>query len=93
MHGYRLAKFSILSESKEEKLILSSIKNIGGGGACLRIEKPLPVDTILNVHIHDPKAHHILRPRMAKVIWLKKLPKLGVYEAGIKFVQPDDTSR
>ena len=94
LQAYHLIKYRPFSPGKEQEMrpVLGAIKDIGGGGVCLRIEQPLPVASLIELKINFP---HIATAiyALAKVIWTKELRKANLYEIGVQFVQIEDSLR
>lgn len=91
---YHLAKLKLISEPKEdEQPILASVKDIGGGGVRLRLDKSLPLGALVQLFINFPGAPQAI-PIVAKVIWVKKAGKrTSLYEAGVQFLEIEDFFR
>jgi c-di-GMP-binding flagellar brake protein YcgR len=90
---YHLAKYRLFSEAKEgEPPIAASIRDIGGGGVCLRVEEQIPVASILQVYINFPHLPQSI-PSLAKVVWVKKIGKSKRHELGIEFLEIEDIFR
>lgn len=91
LKAYHLAKYRCLS-NPEKPAVTASIKDIGGGGVCLRVEEQIPVSSILQIYINFPQMPQAI-PCLAKVVWAKKLGKTNRYELGIQFLEIEDIFR
>lgn len=91
---HHLVKFRVISDSPEKQpLQLASIKDIGGGGACLRLSEPLPLSTQIQLYINFPQVSQPV-PCLAKVVWVKKIrEKTNLYEAGLQFLEIEHVLR
>jgi c-di-GMP-binding flagellar brake protein YcgR len=93
LRAYHLAKYKVLSAA--EGKILSSfavIKDIGAGGACLKIEEKLPADTRLELRINFPNLSTPICT-LAKVSWVRQIGKGRRYYIGVQFIEIEETVR
>ncbi len=91
LHAYHLVKYKLLS-SPENKFVTASVKNISGGGVCLRSVEKLPVSSVLEIYISFPQLSEPI-PGVVKVVWVKKLKKEPLYESGIQFLNIEEALR
>ena len=91
LNAYHLAKYRLISEDKNA-LILASIKDISGGGACLKTCMEITRGSVLQVYINFPQFSSPV-PCLAKVAWVKKIGKTGCYELGLEFLEIEDFLR
>jgi c-di-GMP-binding flagellar brake protein YcgR len=91
LHTYHLAKYRLIQKSGERPII-AAIKDIGGGGICLQTEEYLPRASIIQLYINFPKMRQPI-PSLAKVIWIRKLGRKNLYEAGVEFVDIEQIFR
>jgi len=91
LHAYHLAKYRLIQKSGERPIV-AAIKDIGGGGICLQTEEYLPIASIIQVYINFPKLSQPI-PTLAKVVWVRRLGKKSVYEAGVEFVDIEQIFR
>lgn len=91
LHAYHLAKYHLIQKSGERPIV-AAIKDIGGGGICLQTEEYLPIASIIQVYINFPKLSQPI-PTLAKVVWVRRLGKKSVYEAGVEFVDIEQIFR
>ena len=88
LNAYHLAKYHLVSVPKEkQESSLASVRDIGGGGVCLRLDKSVPVGSLIQLYINFPGISKPV-PVMAKVVWIKKIwAKNNIYEAGVQFLE------
>ena len=92
LNVYHLVKYRLLSHP-EDRPIVTSVRNISGGGICLLTGKPLNLGTVIVVFINFPKVQKPIQS-LAKVMWLKKDPKnKNLYNIGIQFVEIEESLR
>jgi c-di-GMP-binding flagellar brake protein YcgR len=91
LKAYHLVKFKQLTEPQGEPQI-AAIRDISGGGVCLISDKELKSGSSIQLYINFP---HISMPipSLAKVTWVKKLPKSKKFESGLQFVEIEDSMR
>ena len=90
---YHLVKYRLLSEeNKQTAPVVATIKDIGGGGVCLRTDEYLPVASLLELSINFPHSSTPISV-LAKVAWIKSVRRTSRYEAGIQFVEISDPLR
>lgn len=82
---YHLAKYHHLTPEPSGHLVTCSVKDIAGGGVCLRTEEELPVSTVIQLYINLPQFSQPVST-LAKVIWTRKLDRTNRYESGIQFL-------
>jgi c-di-GMP-binding flagellar brake protein YcgR len=92
LKAYQLSKYRVIYPEERKSAILDSIKDIGGGGVCFRIEEDLPISSILELQINVPFLAHPLRC-LVKVVWTRRLGKSNKYEIGTEFVEIDESAR
>ncbi|MCX5706516.1 MAG: PilZ domain-containing protein [Candidatus Omnitrophica bacterium] len=88
---YYLVKIQKPGESRE-KMVLTSLKNLSAGGACIKLQESLPVSSTLCLSINYPGSD---KPVFAvgKIDWVRKLDKDKGYEAGLSFIEIEDAMR
>lgn len=91
LNAYHLVKYRLIS-SPQAELVTASIKDISGGGFCLRTEEGLPVSTGIQLFINFPQFSQPI-PSLAKVVWIKKLGKSKRYELGLQFLEIEEVLR
>lgn len=69
--------------------VVTSIKDIGAGGVCLRAHERFPLLSILQLKINFPSLRDPVFT-LAKVVWIKHIKKNKDYEVGLQFVEIDD---
>lgn len=90
---YHLAKYRLLSEPEAKTAkILTSLKDISGGGACLRTKEKLLPSDIIQLYINFPQLPEPVICK-AKVAWVKKLETINQYESGLEFLEINDSLR
>jgi c-di-GMP-binding flagellar brake protein YcgR len=91
LDAYHLAKYRLISKSGQRPII-AAIKDIGGGGICLQTEEYLPISSVIQVYINFPKISQPI-PTLAKIVWIRKMGKRNIYEAGVEFVDIEQIFR
>jgi c-di-GMP-binding flagellar brake protein YcgR len=90
---YHLAKYQPLGGSGAGAVpILASLKDISAGGACLRTETLLPINSLLELKINFPAFEEPVSCK-TKVMWVKKIGKRLRYEVGLQFMDLDQETR
>ncbi len=90
LKAYHLVKYRPLTEKvagTEE--VLASIKDIGAGGVCLKVEEYLPAATLLELEINFPQIKTSVSA-LAKIVWIKQIKRTKRYEIGAQFVEIQD---
>lgn len=94
LQAYHCIKYRVLSTTTAETspFMSATVKDIGGGGICLRTEENVPEFALIEVKINFP---HIATAiyAVAKVIWIKQRDKIRRYEIGVKFVEIQELTR
>jgi c-di-GMP-binding flagellar brake protein YcgR len=85
---YHLVKYRLLSAGQDAPLLVATLRDIGGGGVCLRTREPLPASTIIELKINFPPLDTPLST-LTKVIWTRQRKKSSYYEIGLHFVEID----
>lgn len=86
LKAYHLVKYRPLAEKgagTEE--VLASIKDIGAGGVCLKVDEYLPAATLLELDINFPQIKTSLSA-LVKIVWVKQIKRTKRYEIGAQFV-------
>lgn len=91
LSAYHLAKYRLIS-NPQDQLVMASIKDIGGGGICLRSEEKLPVSSVVQLYINFPQFSQPI-PTLTKVVWIKKIGKSKRYDVGIQFLELEEILR
>ncbi|HNX82455.1 MAG TPA: PilZ domain-containing protein [Candidatus Omnitrophota bacterium] len=87
LKAYHLVKYRLLTEKgASSERVLASIKDIGAGGVCLKVEEYLPVATLLEVDINFPQINTSLSA-LVKIVWVKQIKRTKRYEIGAQFVE------
>ncbi|MDD5432303.1 MAG: PilZ domain-containing protein [Candidatus Omnitrophica bacterium] len=88
--AYHLAKYKLLAtEPKETCFCLAAVKDIGAGGIRMRIDKLLPMSSLLELKINFPAFNSPVFV-LAKVVWIKSF-KTGKYiEYGLQFTEIEE---
>lgn len=90
---YHLAKYKTSADAGGSDLPeLAYIRDIGGGGVCLRTDKPVALSSLLQLKINFP----LMRVpvfALAKAVWVKQIKKDKVYDVGLQFIEIDDSVR
>ncbi len=90
---YHLAKYKAPSEiGGHASPVLTSIKDIGAGGVCLRANERFPLLSVLQLKINFPSLKDPVFT-LAKVAWVKQIKKNKDYEIGLQFVEIDELVR
>jgi len=93
LKAYHLVKYRLVSpDNKMSPSVLATIRDIGAGGVCLRIDERLPVSCLLELSINFPNISTSV-VALAKVVWIKEINQIKRYEVGAQFVQIDDSVR
>lgn len=93
LKAYHCVKYRPLSGDGQPRIpIPATIKDISGGGLCLRTEEYLPQSTLIELKINFP---HIATSisALAKVAWIKQRGKSRRYEVGMQFVEIEESIR
>ncbi len=88
LNAYHLAKYRLVSKPQDQ-VVVTSIKDISGGGTCMRVEEKLPVSSVIQLYINFPQFSHPI-PSLAKVIWIKKVGRTNRYDVGIQFLEIEE---
>ncbi|MBU1125685.1 MAG: PilZ domain-containing protein [Candidatus Omnitrophica bacterium] len=91
LSAYHLVKYRLLSKP-QSPLVVASLKDIGGGGLCLRTQEHIPVATYLQLYVNLPQFPQAVTSA-AKVMWSRKLKTTNVYEIGLQFVNIEESFR
>lgn len=92
-HTYHLAKYRPLLDSESKTAtILSSLRDIGGGGVCLRAKEKLPLSSVVQLTINFPQLPEPIICK-ARVVWVKRLETINQYELGLQFLEISDAWR
>ena len=91
LNVYHLIKYRLVSDDSK-KLVLSSVKDISGGGVRLSAESDIPKGSIVQVYINAPQFSSSI-PCLAKVAWSRKIGKSNKYELGFEFLEIEDLLR
>jgi c-di-GMP-binding flagellar brake protein YcgR len=91
LKAYHLAKYRLVTEDKKE-LVFASIKDISGGGACLKTGVDIPKGSFLQIYFNFPYLSSPI-PCLAKVVWGKRVGKANHYELGLEFLEIEDVLR
>ena len=89
---YHLAKYRVISRPDQEEKVVTSVKDISGGGICLLSDEDLPLEAILQVHIRFPGVEQAI-PCLVKVCWKRYLKGIKKYRVGAQFVEIEDILR
>lgn len=94
LQAYHCVKYKLLSpEDREAHLFIpATIRDISGGGVCLRTEEALPESALIELKINFP---HIATSifALAKIIWTKQRDKVRRYDVGVEFVEIENAMR
>ena len=94
LSAYHCVKYRLLSAENAEKtpFVSSTVRDIGGGGICLRTDEHLPRGSLIELKINFP---HIITSiyAVAQVIWVKKRGKTRRYEVGLQFMEIEELMR
>jgi c-di-GMP-binding flagellar brake protein YcgR len=92
LRAYHLAKYRLITDSPGGPIKLTSLKDIGGGGACMRSDERLPLTSLVQLYINFPRSSHPV-PSVGKVVWIKEIGKTKRYEIGLQFMEIEDLVR
>lgn len=93
LKAYHLVKYRpLLAEKESVASVLAAIRDIGGGGICLRTEECLPVSCVIEVRINFPNIATSIFA-LARVVWVKQRNKSRRYEIGAQFINIDEEVR
>ena len=94
LSAYHCVKYRVLSTTTTEKTSFTSatVRDIGGGGICLRTEEHLSRSALVELKINFP---HIITSiyAVAQVIWVRKRGKLRRCEIGLQFMEIEELMR
>lgn len=88
LDAYFLAKYRLVSDPNKES-VLASVKDIGGGGICMRVEGDIPVSSIIQIYINFPQVLQSV-PTLAKVVWSRKMGRSNRFEIGAQFMEIEE---
>lgn len=89
---YFLAKYRLFSQPQSQQGIITSLKNISGGGVCLYTKEYLSPASLIHLYINFPHFSQTVIS-LAKVVWIKERKKIKQYEVGLEFVEVDEFLR
>jgi len=93
LKAYHLVKYKEIADSaKDSSFVSAVIKDIGGGGVCLRTEQEIPVSTVLELKINFPHISTFLYASVV-VVWVRRKERMHCFELGCKFIQISDSLR
>lgn len=93
LQAYHFVKYKSLSQGGQPGVpILATIRDISGGGLCLRTEEYLPKATLVELKINFPHIATFISA-VAKVAWIKQRGKSRRYELGLQFVEIEESLR
>jgi len=94
LKAHHLVKYRVLVAGQEHgaRFMLATIKDIGGGGACLRLEERLSLASVIELRINFPHIDTSIYA-IAKVVWTKEIKKPKFFEVGLEFTQIDSHFR
>jgi len=93
LKAYHLAKYKPLPPKEPHAVsTLASIKDIGGGGICLRTKEHIPLSSIIELQIKFPAIDTPIFT-VVKVVWVKQLKKYKLYEIGAQFIEIEESVR
>ena len=91
--AYHLVKYKPSFEAKRETIpVLTTVKDVGADGICLRTQEYLPESSLIELKINFPSLDTPVFA-LAKVVWIKKRPKSSYYEVGTQFVKIEESLR
>lgn len=92
LKSYHLAKYRLVSQPSEQQPIVTSLKDIGGGGVCLFAKEKLPLEGVLQLYINFPHLSSPI-PCLAKIVWIKDASEEGTFEVGLQFLDIEEVPR
>ena len=99
LKAYHLIKYKLLSdEENRQEAAISNIKDIGEGGVSFKIDEPVVIGNMMELKVQFPPLSAPIST-LAKVVWVKKLPRLNKYdksdkyEIGVQFLSIEDNMR
>lgn len=92
LKAYHLAKYRVISDASVGQIKLTSLKDIGGGGVCMRCEERFPLASLVQLYINFPHSS-LPVPSIGKVAWIKEIGKTKRYEIGLQFMEIEDLVR
>ena len=93
LRAYHLAKYKLLvAREAHLHFTLASIKDLSGGGICLRTKEKVPVPSMIELQIKFPSLDTPIYT-VAKVLWVKQIKRHKIYEIGTQFVEIEESMR
>ena len=94
LQAYHCVKYRLLSAASKEAtpFTAATVRDIGGGGLCLRTEELLPKSALVELKINFPHITTFIYA-VAKVIWIKQRDKIRRYEIGVQFMEIEELMR
>ena len=94
LQAHHCVKYRLLSATATEAspFTPATVRDIGGGGICIRTEESLPESALIELKINFP---HITTSisALAKIIWIKQRDKIRRYEIGLQFMEIEELMR
>ena len=94
LQAYHCVKYRLLStvDTQAHPFTASTVKDISGGGICLRTEELLPESSLIELKINFPHISTYLSV-VAKVVWIKPRDRIRRYDIGMRFMDIDELLR
>lgn len=94
LQAYHCVKYRLLSslDRQAHPFTAATVKDISGGGVCLRTEELLPESSLIELKINFPHISTYLSV-VAKVIWIKQRDRIRRYDIGVRFMDIDELLR
>ena len=89
---YCLVKYRYLKQGGEESVVITSLRNISGGGLLFRSDGYLPLDTKLEIFVNLLPVNRIISAS-GRVVRFEKISKTGHYLIGVEFTKISDEDR
>lgn len=91
--AYFLTKYKLISTPTDKNtLVLTSTKDISGGGMRLKLNQYIPVSSVIQLYINFPAFPSPI-PTLAKIMWIRKIKWKNAYEAGVQFVDMEEPAK
>ena len=94
LQAYHCVKYRLLStvDTQAHPFTTATVKDISGGGVCLRTEELLPESSSIELKINFPHISTYLSV-VAKVVWIKQRDRIRRYDIGMRFMDIDEILR
>lgn len=85
LRAYYLVKYRMIKPKISKRRVVSTLKEIAGGGLSLRTKEPLPVSGTIELQIHFRPTGKIVTA-LARIVMVREIKANLSYEAGVSFL-------